>query len=283
MIGLTKRNLLVFFRDRTSMFFSMLAPFIVIGLYVLFLGNAYSDGFGGISSREFMDNWIMAGLLAVTTVSTSMGAFGTMVNDRSKNILKDFYSSPISRARLTGGYILSSFIISLIMTLITFILAEIYIVTNGGALLAFTAFIKVLGILVVSNFCNTAIIYFIVSLLTSESAYSTASTIIGTLIGFITGIYLPIGNLPAGVQWIVKLFPPSHAAALLRQVMMEKPMVSAFDGAPAEKLQETKEMLGVVFKFGSYEVTPVVSIAILLACGALFFLLSMYSISRKKR
>ncbi len=283
MIGLTKRNLLVFFRDRTSMFFSMLAPFIVIGLYVLFLGNAYSEGFGGMNSREFMDNWIMAGLLAVTTVSTSMGAFGTMVNDRNKNILKDFYSSPVSRARLTGGYILSSFIISLIMTLITFILAEIYIVTNGGALLAFTALIKVLGILVVSNFCNTAIIYFIVSLLTSESAYSTASTIIGTLIGFITGIYLPIGNLPAGVQWIVKLFPPSHAAALLRQVMMEKPMASAFDGAPAEELQKTKEMLGVVFKFGSYEVTPLISMAILLACGALFFLLSMHSISRKKR
>jgi multidrug/hemolysin transport system permease protein len=39
MINLIKRNLKLFFRDRTSVFFSLLAVFLIIGLYVLFLGN----------------------------------------------------------------------------------------------------------------------------------------------------------------------------------------------------------------------------------------------------
>lgn len=39
MISLIKRNLKLFFRDKTSVFFSLLAVFIIIGLYVLFLGN----------------------------------------------------------------------------------------------------------------------------------------------------------------------------------------------------------------------------------------------------
>ncbi len=283
MIGIARRNLLVFFRDKTAVFFSMLAPFIVIGLYVLFLGDAYVQGFAEINSREFMDNWIMAGLLTVTTVSATMGAFNIMVSDRGKKILKDFYASPVSRSRLTGGYVLSSFLIGLIMTLITFVLAEIYIIANGGEIIAFAALVKVTGILIVATFCNTAIIFLIVSMLSSESAYSTASSIIGTLIGFITGIYLPISNLPSGVQWIVKLFPPSHAAALLRQAMMEKPLNKAFADSTAESLNETKQFLGVVFKFGSYEVTPLVSLLILIACGTLCFLISVRNLSRQKR
>jgi len=36
-VGLTKRNLLIYFKDIQSIFFSMLTPIIVLVLYVLFL------------------------------------------------------------------------------------------------------------------------------------------------------------------------------------------------------------------------------------------------------
>ena len=39
MINFTLRNLRVFFKDKTAVFFSLLAVFVIIGLYVLFLGN----------------------------------------------------------------------------------------------------------------------------------------------------------------------------------------------------------------------------------------------------
>ncbi len=38
MIGMAKRNLKLFFRDKSAVFFSLLAVFIIIGLYALFLG-----------------------------------------------------------------------------------------------------------------------------------------------------------------------------------------------------------------------------------------------------
>ncbi|MBP5223614.1 MAG: ABC transporter permease, partial [Lachnospiraceae bacterium] len=40
-IGLTRRNLLVYFKDRTSVFFSMLTPLIIFVLYLLFLRQTY--------------------------------------------------------------------------------------------------------------------------------------------------------------------------------------------------------------------------------------------------
>ena len=282
MTGIIKRNLLVFFRDRTSIFFSMLAPFIIIGLYVLFLGNVYSSGYGE-NSKVFMDTWIMAGLLAVTSITTTMGAFGIMVSDRSKHLLKDFYSSPVSRSQLTGGYVISSYIIGIILTLITFVLAEVYIVAGGGEILGIIPLLKTLGLLIITNFCNTAILFFMVTLLSSENAFATASSIVSTLLGFITGIYLPVGNLPEAVQWIIKVFPPAHSVSLFRQVMMEKPLAKAFEGDTAGKLVKVKEELGVVLKFGTYEVPPVVSLLIIIGCGAVFFLLSIYTVSRKKK
>jgi multidrug/hemolysin transport system permease protein len=284
MIGFTIRNLLIFFRDKTTVFFSLLASFIIIGLYVLFLGDVWTNSFTGIeNAREFMDNWVMAGLLAVTSVTTTLGAFGTMINDKTRKINKDFYSSPVKRSALAGGYILSAFIIGFILSIVTLILAELYIVAEGGAWMSFDVLLKVIGIILLADFSNTALMFLIASFVSSENAFSTVSTVIGTVIGFITGIYLPIGNLPEAVRWIIKLFPPSHAASLLRQVMMKEALYKSFANVPTKYASELKEFLGVTFRYGDWEVTASASIGILIAAGILFYLLATWVMSRKKK
>lgn len=283
MLNITLRNLRLFFRDKSAVFFSLLASLIIIGLYVLFLGDVWSGSMTDIvNSRELMDNWIMAGLLAITSITTTMGAFGTMVTDKSKKISKDFYVAPIKRSSIAGGYILSAFIIGLVMSLFTLILAEIYIIAEGGKLLSPQALLKVIGLLILADFTNTSIVFFITSFFTSDAAFNTGSTIIGTLIGFLTGIYLPIGMLPAAVQWVVKVFPPSHAAALLKQTMMPE-LISAAGVIPTEYTAGIKETLGFVLKFGDTQVSALASIAILIGTGLLFFFLAVLNVSRKKR
>ena len=87
MISFGIRNLKVFFKDKSSVFFSLLAVFIIIGLYALFLGDVWTSSMSDIAGIRFlMDSWIMAGLLAVTSVTTTMGAYGIMVQDREKKI-----------------------------------------------------------------------------------------------------------------------------------------------------------------------------------------------------
>ena len=284
MLNFTRRNLLVFFKDKSSVFFSLLSVFIIIGMYALFLGDVWTSSMSDLVGVRFlMDSWIVAGLLAVTSVTTTMGAFGIMVEDKSKKLIKDINSAPISRASIAGGYILSAFIIGVIMCLVTLVLSELYILSNGGTLIGGMALLKVLGLILLSTFSNTALVLFFVSFFKSNNAFATASTIIGTVIGFLTGIYLPIGQLPNAVQWVIRVFPPSHSAVLLRQVMMAEPLAATFAGIPAEYMESFKETMGVVFKFGDTTVTPLMSMGILVVSGLIFLGLSILNLSRKKK
>ena len=226
-----------------------------------------------------MDCVTMAGLVGVTSVSTTMGVFGIMISDKIQKVTKDFYSSPIKKQKIAGGYILSAFLVGTLMSLIALLIAQIYIVANGGSILSWVLMLKVLGLILLAVFLNTAIVLFIASFFKSINAFSTASTVVGTLIGFLTGIYLPIGMLPDAVQWIIKLFPVSHAAALIRQVME----TDLLKDIPTEIADGFSEYMGVTFKFGSHVLTANESILILTAAAALFYGLPIYNVSRKQK
>ena len=284
MINFMKRNLLVFFKDKASVFFSLLSVFIIIGMYALFLGDVWTSGMKDVpNARNIMDCWIVAGLIAVTSVTTTMGAFGTMVEDKSRKIIKDIRSSPMPRVNIAGGYILSAFVIGVIMCVVALVLCQLYLVSEGGAVFTGIQLVKIFGLILLSTFSNTALVLFFVSFFQSNNAFSIASTIIGTVIGFLTGIYIPIGQLPEGVQTVIKVFPPSHSALLLRQVIMEDAIKTGFAGAPANAVSDFKEMLGVTFQVGGKAVEPLTSILILIVSGFFFLGLSMLSLSRKKR
>lgn len=282
--NIARRSLRLYFRDKTSVFFSLLAVLIIIGLYVLFLGDTIQGDMRGLpGTRYLMDSWIMAGLMGVVSITTTMGAFGIMVDDRSKKILKDFSASPIKRSTLVGGYLAGTFLIGMIMSLVTFVFAEVYIIAYGGEMVTALEFIKILGIMALSVFSGGSIVFFITTFLRSANAFATVSTVLGTLIGFLTGIYIPIGNLPEGVQNVVKVFPVSHAGALFRQVMMERPLEQTFAGAPADAVAGFKVSMGVVYKFGDQLTTPLFSIIVLVAAAVVFYALATLSVSRKNK
>ncbi|MGI6175534.1 MAG: ABC transporter permease [Christensenellales bacterium] len=284
MTALLKRNLWIFFRDKSSVFFSLLSVFIIIGLYALFLGDVWTQGFSELgNARPLMDHWIMSGLLAVTSITTTMGAFGIMVEDRSKLLTKDFYSSPLKRNVLAGSYIMTAFVVGVIMSVVALVVMEIYLVAMGNALLSFVTFLKVFGLILLSTLASTSMVLLLVSFLKSLNAFSTASAILGTMIGFVTGIYMPIDILPGAVQHIVRAFPISHAATLFRQVIMEAPLQQVFAGAPAGTSASFEKMMGVTLYVGDTIITPLVSILILIVTAVLFYCLAAFNLSRKRK
>ncbi len=282
MIGqLVARNLKIFFRDKSSVFFSMLGVIIIIGLYVLFLGNLMTASLEAIpeigdDARSLMDSWIMAGVVAAATITTCMGAFGIMIDDKAKHIIKDFRISPVKRSTLLLSYILSTVIVGIIMSLFTLALAEVYIVVYGGKLLSLVAFLETIGLIVLSVACSSSIVFLITSGIKSQNAFGTASTILGTIIGFLTGIYIPIGQLPSTIQVIIKIFPVSHAAALLRQVMMNNIVPS---GDIPEYL---KTYLGMNFEVDGTIFPVWAHLLVLAASCVVFYLITLILFSRKK-
>ncbi len=285
MISFTKRNLKIYFRDKSSVFFSLLAVLIVLGLYVFFLGdqlvNSFKDEVAG--AQKLMDSWIMAGILAVTPVSTTLGSFGAIVNDKTKKIYKDFRCSPIKSRSIAGGYILSSFCVGVIMSLFALALVEVYFAVKGYALLSMLQFLQVLGVILISVLVSSAMMYLVVCLFTSQNAFATASTIIGTLIGFVTGIYLPIGSTDQSIQYVIEFFPISHAASLFRKLLMAEPMKESFDGVPEKFLDDFKLDMGVEFKVFDHTFTTPESICYMLLAAIIFYMIGILVTKKKNK
>ncbi|WP_270362345.1 ABC transporter permease [Limosilactobacillus mucosae] len=280
---MVKRNLKIYFQDKAAVFFSMLSVIIIFALYIFFIGDSISSGLKFLPHpNRLMRAWMLAGMLASASITTSLGAYGVMISDRENKTIKDFYSSPVSRRQIAGGYIITGFIISIIMSIFTLIFGEIYMGMIGGAVLDMNILLKLFGVIVLSAFASSAIASFIISFLKTNSAYSAASMIVGTLIGFLVGAYIPIGNLPENVQWLVKYFPCAHSAVLYRQLLMEGSIKENFANQPTAVLKETKEILGVVFVYNGHTASAWMSVVALLITGVVFYLLAVLVLIRKE-
>jgi len=279
---LVRRNLLVFFRDRAAVFFSFLSVIIIIGLYALFLADMQVSGIKELAGdvpgiRQLVDSWIMAGLLAVNTVTVSLGALAIMVRDQDKKVLRDFMVAPLKRTSIVVSYILSALAIGMIISIAGLVVMEAYIVIAGGGLLSVPALIKVLGVTMLGCLSATALLFLVTTFVRSLSAFSTLSTIVGTLIGFIAGVYVPTSMMPEAVQKAVLIFPTTYIAALLRQLFMAEPLEDVFAGAPASALADYQESFGVIYKLGGETISPAMMLAYL---GGLTLLLVVLGVVR---
>jgi len=258
------RNTKLFFRDRAAVFFSMLSVLIIIAMFALFLGQ------GNWGGDEIRNSWLMAGVLAVATITVSLGAVELMVSDRAGKLMKGLYASPVKRSHITASYVLSPFIVSVIMTTLTAVAFGVYLIATGGEMLPPLGIVQLLGMILLASITGTALLCLIFSHLKTVASANTVATIIGTLSGFLMGIYMPMGNLPAAMRYVIMLFPPAHAAALFRQILMAQPLADV----PLDAALQIEEVLGVVFRVGDFEITPLMSVAYLAVSAVVFFWLA---------
>jgi multidrug/hemolysin transport system permease protein len=216
-------------------------------------------------------------------LSTSLYIVSTIISDKMQGVDKDFLASPVARHKIAGGYLISGATGSFVVTCTVFIVSLVWLVLAGASVPHISIFLKCLIIIVLTCICSSCITFFIANLIQKNGVYHSIGTIVGTLGGFLSAIYLPFGQLPAAMQAIVKLFPPSHAAVLMRCTLLEGISSVSYAHTPPGDLTKIFEYLGVRF-FSSNELIPKwISLAVLVGCTFLFFGLSCLSISRRKR
>ena len=288
LLRLASRNIKVYLRDRTSVFFSFIAVLIIIGLYALFLGDTTARSIenatgGPVDGVGWMvDSWIMAGILVVNALTVPLGALGVLVDDESRKRLGAFLVAPIHRSRLVQGYLLAAMAVGLLLGMATLLLSQVYIVAKGGEMLPFASLVQAIGLQTLNVFSSGCIVFFLVSFIRTAAAFSTLSTILGTLVGFLAGVYLPVGAMPAAVQSVMKFNPLTHAAALMRQVFMEEPLDLVFRNAPEGIREEIEQVFGVQVYSGDAPLTGTVMLGIIAGTGFLFLLLSVLRMNHRK-
>jgi multidrug/hemolysin transport system permease protein len=253
-------------------------------LYVTFLGNTVVDGLVsslGIS-KKLADatacSLTLAGMISMAAVTTCLGALSVYVSDKSR-AMKDFQTTPFPKAKITVSYILSSSIAGIILTFVSLFICLGFIIAKGGVVPDLQDWCLLIFTTILSVMCGNAMVYLLVIFVKSVNAFASLSTVLGTMIGFIMGIYMPIGILPTGIQWVIKCFPMSHSASMYKQILSDPNVEKAFAAAPATDLENYRELYGIVFYYGEFKTNFWFSAFVLAVTTVLFYAVAI-SVSR---
>lgn len=275
-----KRNFLCFFRDRQAVLFSLITVFIVLMLYLLFLRDTLitvdTEGMA-----QLTDAWVLSGITAIVSVTSSAGSLQTMIDDRTTGRYKDFMMTSMSSIKITLGYILSTFAVGLTMSLITLAISVTYLTITGCPLSLYGVLMTLL-FTIPAAFSSSVIIYAMTSFLKSAGAFSGFFTIVSVLIGFLTGIYMPMGAMPDFMYVIGTFVPATQMAMIFRQFLSGDALESVFAGADPSALAEFESEMGYVLTVGGFEFTVITSLLYVIAISAVFFMIAVYSV-RKNR
>lgn len=285
---LVKRNALNYLYDKTSVFFSFLSVFIIIFLYAAFLAQIQVDNLtqlvGDIDGIRWMiDSWILAGVITANTITIPLSLLSDMVTDIERGQLDDFLTAPISRKQIVLGYLVTSWVVGIVISLFTLLIGQIYIVLAGGEWMTFLTLIKSSLIIILSVVTFSSVSFFALSFIRTISAVSVINTLVGTLIGFLAGIYMPVGIFENFIQYVIKMNPAAHIASALRQVLMEGPLDLVFKGAPQEALDTYRTFYGVDIVINNNTVSIQVMLLYLAAFTGFFYILSVIRINKLKR
>ena len=265
------RNLRLFFRDRLNVFFSLLGAIILFALYTLFLGNLQTEGLENSfpdaapgAVKAFVDSWMFAGIVLITTITTGLGALSVLVDDAQSGRFRDFLVSPIRRGQIVLGYLIAAVAVALLMSLLVLVLSVLYLGVIDGMWLPPDALLRVTGIVVLCCAAFTALSALIVSGVRTAGAFSALATIVGTVLGFVAGAYIPVGSLPDSVGNVINALPFGQAGMMLRRDFTAESL-SAMTGGIPEAEDALRQVYGIDAFVGDWLVPAGVAIVILVS------------------
>lgn len=284
--ALAKRNTLCFFRDRSSVVFSLMGVIVVIMLYLLFLKNMLVESYSEIPGMSHLiDSWVLSGILGIVAVTTSAGSLQIMIEDKTGGKIRDIMMAPMDPSHIAAGYILSTFIVGLIMSIVTLIIAAVCLIVTGCPVSIGGIAVSAV-LLIPSSLSGSVIIYAVTSFLKSTGAFSGFFTVISILIGFLTGIYMPMGTMPGAMNTIGTLLPATHMASLFRQNLGSEALNDTMSSAPTGMMDGFRLDMGYDLSLGNFSFTPSMSIIYVFLVSLLFFIIAvagMYRTNLMKR
>lgn len=230
--GLTKRNMLVYLKDRQAVIFSMITPIIVFGLYILFLrGNYINSLENSLYQAEelikqediemFANLILLSGVIGSSVITVTYSSLTRIVADKERKIDYDISATPVRRVKIICSYLLAAFINSFIMTSILLSAGLLIISFLGDTYLSFIDILALYGITALGALSATTFFMIFMLLFKSTSSAGAFQGLLAAAVGFVIGAYLPISEFNPVVQTIANLFPGSHVTALYRYVLLD--------------------------------------------------------------
>ena len=233
-LGLIKRNLLLFFKDWQSILFSLLTSIIVLVLYLLFLKGTFvvainkeMEQYPGLASMVvekdidmFANLLLLTGILGSAMISVPFSCITTLVRDRANKVDYDILATPMKRGQIIFAYFVSAVLSSTLLTGIILTIGLVGIRMQGNIYMNASQVVKAFSIVALGSISASAIFMIIVLFFKTVSACEAFFGILSAASGFVIGAYIPISQFSNGVQTVCNLFPASQITIMLRNILL---------------------------------------------------------------
>ncbi len=231
-LGLTRRNLLVYFKDVQAVLFSMLTSIILFVLYLLFLRQTYVDSIrdqaaalGDLVKNKdidlFTSGLLLSGLMGSSAITVSYHTLTTLVRDRERRIDYDIAATPIRRWQIVLSYFTASVLSAILMTTAILTVGLVILCSSGDPCLSAGSAAKLYGITVLAAVSATALFMIPVLFFQSTSASGAFFGLLSAAAGFVIGAFMPISTFSKQVQTVCGLFPGTGVTWLYRRTLLK--------------------------------------------------------------
>lgn len=284
--SLTKRHLLVFFKNIPTVIFTLMVPLAIFLVYIIFLRQletetikttldtlirenqsvlgleSHADEYKEVLKKVYgiADCWMVAGVLAVSCITVSLNANYIVVRDKESMVTRDFISSPIHPNIIVASYFTFNVIVTFIVNFIVYLLCLLVLSIYGAYMISLLDFFSILGVLLLSTISASLITFFICSFINSESVMSPIVAIVSAAVGFLIGAYLPNNFGPKYIGYITTFFPGTYSVGLLRNYFLATPLSllsKKLEGYGISGIVDTlSEQFSLNIDFFSHEIKP---------------------------
>lgn len=281
MFALFRRNLKIYFSNITGVIMSCLGALISFFIYIGFLQNNLEKSWQNLPHvTKILDLWMIAGIVAVSGITTAFQALGQQVTDQETHAVADFQLTGLSQFKQNLAYVLTGIVVSFFMQIITFIVMAAYFALVDKVRIPREAYLPGLVFIFVGAIAATLLDEIIVLFMHSSTTFSRFSAVLGAAAGFAVATYLPYGILVSGAQNLVKLVPSSYEAAALRGFLLKQTLGTL----PNNVKRHLINYLGIQFKINSNRLNNMLVLLLMLVILILvIIMLSLITDRRRNR
>lgn len=230
-IGLTRRNVKIYFKDITSVIFSLLTSIIVFALYLLFLRGTFVDaiessmqGLENLIRSEDLDMFVNAlllvGIIGSALITIPYNCLTTIVKDRERKVDYDILATPVKRWQVILSYLAAAVISSFVMTALLLTIGLVVLNFMGDMHITASNVLATYGIIFLGCLSSSTLFMIVVLFFKSSSASGAFFGILSAAAGFVIGAYIPVSQFSPSVQTVCNVFPASQICALLRNTLL---------------------------------------------------------------
>lgn len=222
---LIKRHCLIFFRDKSAVFFAVLASLIVIGINLFLLNDVYTAafveaGFPIVQATIFVTTWTICGSLAINAVTVPLSFMGFVVADKQNEIMKDLQSSSIKPASLTLSYVLSSLFVTLCINGPIMIGLAVYLYSKDALFMGIMDAIILVAVYILGIMLFSLIGIFLTKFIKTQNAHSGLVGVCSAFLGFLGAVYMPIGNFSGVIKLVITCNPLTMLGMVIKKSFM---------------------------------------------------------------